>query len=63
MAGGAVAYKQQLAQAVASEIESRKLTPRSVYPNASIMGVLYFPAGVSKLNIYLPDQTVNLEIQ
>lgn len=63
MAGGAVAYKQQLAQAVASEIESRKLTPRSVYPNASIMGVLYFPAGVSKLNIYLPDQTVNLEIK
>lgn len=63
MAGGAVAYKQQLAQAVASEIESRKLTPRSVYPSATIMGVLYFPAGVSKLNIYLPDQTVNLEIQ
>lgn len=63
MAGGAVAYKQQLAQAVVSEIESRKLTPRSVYPNASMMGVLYFPAGVSKLNIYLPDQTVNLEIQ
>lgn len=63
MAGGAVTYKQQLAQAVTSEIESRKLTPRSVYPNASMMGVLYFPAGVTKLNIYLPEQTVNLEIQ
>jgi hypothetical protein len=63
MAGGAVAYKQQLAQAVASEIESKKLTPRSIYPNASLMGVLYFPAGLSTLNIYLPDQTVHLNIQ
>lgn len=63
MAGGAVAYKQQLVQAVTSEIESRKLTPRTIYPNASLMGVLYFPAGISTLNIYLPEQTVNLKIQ
>jgi hypothetical protein len=63
MAGGAVAYKQQLAQAVASEIESRKLTPRNVYPSATIMGVLYFPAGISKINVYLPEQTISLDIQ
>ncbi len=60
--GGATAYRQQLAQSLASEIESKKFISRNIYPNTTFTGVLFFPAGISELKLHLPTKTVDINL-
>ena len=58
--GGAAAYRQRFTQSIASEIESKKFTSRNIYPNTTVTGVLFFPAGISGLKLHLPTKTVDI---
>ena len=62
MGGGAQTYRQKFAQALSSEIESKKFASRNIYPNTTISGVLFFPSDISNLKLHLPTKSIDIAI-